>query len=74
VVRHGNNAEKNVRNRPYVCNISLLTVNSVSHQCISLSAPRILVNLGAAAHGALGLQLNAITVIDVTAKGKLFIH
>ena len=53
MIRHGNNTGKNVGNRTHVCNISLLTVNSLSHKCIGLSAAHILVNMGAVAHGAL---------------------
>ena len=63
----------NVRNRPHICNISLLTVSSVSDQCIGLSAAYILVNLGAAAHGALGTPAQC-HYCDITAKGKLFTY
>jgi hypothetical protein len=71
VVRHGNNTGKNVRNRPHVCNISLLTVNSVSHQCIGLSAAHILVNFGAVAHGALGAPAQCDYCNRYNSKGAI---
>lgn len=74
MVRHSNNSSNNVSNRPHASNVSLLTVNSVRHQCIGLSAAHILVKSWCSGTWRWGTPVQCGYCNRYNSKGKLFTH